>query len=386
MKNSGFAIFLGIVLVLYGLINFYILKRGYAALSGTGIYQRLFLYGMLVLIMAYPVGRFVERVARNGISSVLIYIGSFYLGIMVYAFFMVVIIDFFRLGNHFFHFFPDAMSSHPQKSARISLAIIAAITLSVTAYGHWNALHTRIRQIDISIPKPANGMKNLNIVMASDIHLGTIIRNSRLIHIVEKINSLNPDLVLLPGDIVDEDVNAVAEQGMSATLKQIHAKYGVYAITGNHEYFGGVKKAVSYIEKGNVIMLQDSLVKIADSFYLIGRKDLMAERFGDGRKTLDNILNGVDRTLPLILMDHQPFRLETARKNGIDLQISGHTHHGQLWPFNFITEKVYEISWGYAKIGNTHYYVSSGAGTWGPPLRTGNVPEIVNLKLNFGKN
>lgn len=95
-------------------------------------------------------------------------------------------------------------------------------------------------------------------------------------------------------------------------------------------------------------------------------------------------MNGVDISHPVILMDHQAFRLEEAESNGIDLQLSGHTHHGQLWPFNFITKKVYELSWGYKKKGKTHYYVSSGVGTWGPPIRTGNRPEIVNIRLRFG--
>ena len=92
---------------------------------------------------------------------------------------------------------------------------------------------------------------------------------------------------------------------------------------------------------------------------------------------------GVDKSLPIILMDHQPFKLDEAVRNGVDVQLSGHTHHGQLWPFHFITKKVYELSWGYKLKGNTHVYVSSGVGTWGPPVRTGNRPEIVHLRLRF---
>ena len=94
-------------------------------------------------------------------------------------------------------------------------------------------------------------------------------------------------------------------------------------------------------------------------------------------------MKGVDHSMPVILMDHQPFGLHEAVENGVDLQLSGHTHHGQLWPFSFITKRVYELSWGYLKIGDTHFYVSCGVGTWGPPVRTGNSPEIMNIILSF---
>jgi predicted MPP superfamily phosphohydrolase len=94
-------------------------------------------------------------------------------------------------------------------------------------------------------------------------------------------------------------------------------------------------------------------------------------------------MNSVDTTLPVILMDHQPLHLDDVVNHGVDLQLSGHTHHGQLWPFNYISQAVYELSWGYKKKGNTHFYVSCGVGTWGPPMRTGNRPEVVNVKLKF---
>ena len=170
---------------------------------------------------------------------------------------------------------------------------------------------------------------------------------------------------------------------MAASLQKLKAPYGVFAVTGNHEYFGGVQKSVAYIQEGNVKVLQDTAVKIDDAFYLIGRKDLTGKSFGDLRRPLNEVMDGVDKNLPLILMDHQPFHLEEAEQNGIDLQLSGHTHHGQLFPFNLITNKVYEKSWGYLRKGETQYYVSCGVGTWGPPIRIGNRPEIVQIKVRF---
>ncbi len=386
MKHSAFLIFISIVLVIYAGINFYIYRRGWAALTGLGGYRYIVLGIFLFLVLAYPVGRFAESLKCCGFTQALVFIGSFYLGLMVYLFFMILLIDIFRLGNHFIHFFPSFITQNPQRSSHIAALSVAVIAVLTIFFGHINALHPRIRTLEMEINKRAGNLKQLNIVMASDIHLGTVIHNSRLLKIVDKINALDPDIVLFPGDVVDEDVAPLKNQNMEKSFRKIKSRYGVYAITGNHEYIGGVKQAVEYIQTGDITVLQDSVVKVADAFYLIGRKDLMSERMDGGRKKLADIMEGVDHSYPLILMDHQPFHLEVAQRNGIDLQLSGHTHDGQLFPFNLITDLVYELSWGYKQKGSTHYYVSCGVGTWGPPVRVGNRPEIVRIILKFAEN
>jgi predicted MPP superfamily phosphohydrolase len=159
----------------------------------------------------------------------------------------------------------------------------------------------------------------------------------------------------------------------------------VYAITGNHEYIGGVEPACKYLVEHGLVELRDNYIMIANSLYIIGREDRSIKGFtGKVRKNLVEIMKGINKNLPIILMDHQPVKLAEAAENGVDLQLSGHTHHGQLWPFSFITKKVYELSMGYKKTGDTHYYVSCGVGTWGPPIRTGNRPEIIRIDLRFG--
>ena len=385
MKTSGFIVFLSIVLLVYLFINLYIFRRAWQAFSFPAVWRFFGLALLLMLMLAYPLGRFGEQLSRNGVTNFLVTVGSFYLGLMIYAFFMVALIDLLRLGNHAIHFLPAALVQNPLKTARITALMVAGFTVIVVFVGHLNALHPRVRQLQIQIDKPAGELKELNMVVASDIHLGTIIRNSRLVKIVEMINRLHPDIVLLPGDVFDEDVAPVAEQNIAEILEKIHSRYGVFAITGNHEYYGGVQSAVSYMKQARITVLQDSAVKIADSFYLIGRNDLTARQMGLSRKPLPEILAGTDRRLPLILMDHQPFHLEVAQQNGIDLQLSGHTHHGQMFPFNLITNRVYEKSWGYLRRGKTQYYISCGVGTWGPPVRLGNRPEIVHIRLRFAE-
>jgi len=201
---------------------------------------------------------------------------------------------------------------------------------------------------------------------------------------VNRINAQHPDIVVFGGDLIDEDIQSVIRHNVGEKLVQLKAKYGIYAVSGNHEYIGGIAKAIPYLENHGIKMLHDTAILIDGNFYLVGRDDRDKVRFtGNPRKPLAEIIAHVDKSMPLILFDHQPQKLGDAISNNIDLQISGHTHHGQLFPFNLITNAVYEISRGYKKIGNTQFYVSNGFGTWGPPIRIGNRPEIMVFNIQF---
>jgi predicted MPP superfamily phosphohydrolase len=319
----------------------------------------------------------------SAVSNLLIWIGSFWLAAMLYLFLAIVLIDVLRLINHGLPVFPSWVTQHPLQAKQwVALGVMGATVLLLIA-GHINTLTPRIRTLDITLPKKMPGLKMLNIVVASDIHLGTLVGRARLERIVAKINELRPDLVLFPGDIVDEDLAPVIRQNMGESLTKLKARWGVFAITGNHEYIGGVEEACRYLEDHGVTLLRDAVIRVNDSLTLVGREDRSISRMsGKKRKPLAELMAPVDRDNPVILMDHQPFQLEDGESNGIDLQLSGHTHHGQLWPLNFVTEMVYELSWGYKKKNGTHIYVSCGVGTWGPPVRLGNRPEIVNIRIH----
>lgn len=386
MKMSGFIIFLTIVLTVYFLTNYYIFSRGLQALPKDGIYRSVYIAVMLFFIFAYPAGRFLERLINRGISEFLIHVGAYYLAIMVFALFLVLLIDIVRLGNHFFHFFPDSWYHLNSKIKWISFLFVAGFVIIITAIGSWNARTIKVKKLNLEVNKTTNSLNKLNIALVSDIHLGTIIHNSKLEKIVDKINELKPDIILLAGDVFDEDITTLIEKNTAMYLAKLKSKFGVYAIPGNHEYFSGIDDAIAYLQQANITVLRDSSVFIADNFYLIGRDDRTVNRFGQTRKPLEQLLSNVDKNFPLILMDHQPFNLEEAQNNGIDVQVSGHTHHGQFFPFNLITNQVYELSWGYRQKGNTQYYVSCGVGTWGPPVRLANRPEIVSLELQFSNN
>ncbi len=384
MKITQFIIFFSIVLVIYSSANYYIFIRGCQALQALPRLKILYYVVFGILFLSYLAAMFLARNYPSPLSAALDWAGSFWLGAMVYFFFFVIFWDIIRLINYFFHFYPSLVTANYPLTKLYVLGFTVFTVIAVLLGGFINATHPVVKELNLEIDKKAGKLENLRIVSVSDIHMGEIIGRSRISKLAERINKLEPDIVLLPGDLLDQDLNSVLKYKSGEPLKNIKAKFGVYAITGNHEYIGGIKKAAAYIESLDIVLLRDSTALIDSSFYLIGREDRDSKRFaGIGRKTLVELLKGVDKNLPLILLDHQPFHLEDAEKNGIDLQLSGHTHHGQLWPFGYITNKIYELSWGYKRKGNTQYYVSSGYGTWGPPIRTGNTPEIVLINLTF---
>jgi len=384
MKKINFVIFFSVALSIYALINYYIFIREWEAGGFQSAWRTVYVAAFLLLSISFIAGRILERVTLSWFSSTLVLLGSFWLAAMVYFLLFAFAIDIIRLLNFIVPFFPSFLTVNPERTKEITSFAIIVVVLVIVLGGYINARTPIIKTLELSISKNGRTIKSLNIAVASDIHLGTIVCKSKLERIVQHINSLNPDLVLLPGDVVDEDIGPVIRNNLGETLRKIRSKYGVFAITGNHEYIGGVEPACRYLAEHGITMLRDASVKIGDGLYVVGREDISIRGFtGKTRKPLSELMAEVDKSYPVILMDHQPFRLAEAEANGVDLQLSGHTHHGQLWPFNFITKKVYELSWGYKKKGSTHYYVSCGVGTWGPPIRTGNRPEIINIKLQF---
>jgi predicted MPP superfamily phosphohydrolase len=384
LRKIEFIVFFGTFFTVYGLTNFYIFVRGWQALQGLDNLKPWYIGIFLVVSLSFIAGRVLERFWLSYLSDALVWIGSFWLAAMLYFFLIVILLDLVRIVNHFIPFFSSISADYIKIKHFMAAGAIGVVFITIIG-GHINASIPRVKTLNLEIRKNSK-LDLLKIAMASDIHLGTIIGRKRFCRIVDKINNLNPDIVLLPGDIVDEDLGSVIKDNLGEALKSIRSKYGTYAITGNHEYIGGAEPACSYLSDHTVHMLRDSSFLVDSSFYIVGREDRSSRQFaGKKRKSLSELVSDINFSLPVILMDHQPFQLEEAMQNKIDLQLSGHTHHGQLWPFNYITNAIYELSWGYLKKGNTHYYVSSGAGTWGPPVRTGNHPEVICINLRFIK-
>jgi uncharacterized protein len=380
-----FLIFFTIFSLITGAISYYIFIRGLQATPAGSPFRNAYIIVFWIVAASFIAGRMLERWSSSFLTDILAWIGSFWIAAMLYLLFAVVLLDIARLVNHFFPWYPAYVVDHYELVKYVLRTAIAGIVGIALLAGHINSVLPRTTDLNLKVTGKKSKLKHLTIVAASDIHLGIIVGRSRFNDIVSRINRLDPDIVLLPGDIVDEDLAPVIRQNLGESLKSIHSRYGVYAVTGNHEYFGGVTEACAYLEGHGIAMLRDQSVKLEDSFYLVGREDLSSARITGlpPRKSLAALMEEIDTSYPVILMDHQPYRLQEAAENGIDLQISGHTHYGQLWPINYIVKGIYELPWGYKKIRDTHFYVSNGVGTWGPPVRIGNRPEIVRIRLNF---
>ncbi|NCA76041.1 MAG: metallophosphoesterase [Alphaproteobacteria bacterium] len=376
--------FFTIVITVYGLLNSYIFIRGLQALPAGSCWRPWYSVGFWLIASTFILARVLERAYPCGFTGVITWIGSFWLAFLLYFTLAALLADLVRFLNHFIHFLPSALLADYGRSKMILLISVIGMVAMVVVAGYINARNPRIKKLNLHIAKTVTGSRELNLVMASDIHLGTLIAKRKANKLVAAINSLNPDLVLFAGDVVDEDLTPVIMNNLGANLSQIRAKLGVYAIPGNHEYIGGAEPAIRYLEEHGVKVLRDTSIRIDNRFYLVGRDDRDKQRFtGKARRELGELMKGVDHSCPVILMDHQPFHLDQTVHEKIDLQLSGHTHHGQIWPLNLITSAMYEVSSGYLKKGDTHFYVSNGFGTWGPPIRLGNRPEIVQIKLTF---
>lgn len=384
---TGFARFFAIALGIYTLVNAYLLRRVFQGLAGLG--PRGTAAGILLLLWAlsYPLGRIAERTLPwTGFSRGMVAVGSVYLGVMATALFLFLAADLALAAGRLCPSVPffGLRGATPPGLRRNILAVVSILTLLIVAAGILNSLFPRVRTASVQM----QGWRGpaLRVVLFSDLHMGPIVGNGRVRSLVDKVNSLSPDIVLLVGDIVDEDVSRLTEERMAEALRELKPRLGSFAVTGNHEYYAGESEAVSYLESAGIRVLRDEAVILENRLVLVGRKDRTASRFGEKRLTLDEILRKTRRDLPVLVMDHQPVNLAEAESALVDLQVSGHTHNGQLFPFNLVTSRIHEISRGWGTRGKTRFLVSSGVGTWGPPMRTSASPEIWVLTLESGAN
>ena len=236
--------------------------------------------------------------------------------------------------------------------------------------------HHKVRvPLDIQVDK---AMKPVKIIGISDMHLGYTIGKSELAEWVEMINAEKPDMVLIAGDIVDSSITPVEQQKMYEELNRLDAPLGVYACLGNHDYFADTIKSEPFVKRSGIRLLKDEAVLVNNEFYVIGRDDRTNDR---GRKSLKELTEGLDKSKPILVMDHQPYELDKVEEAGVDFQLSGHTHRGQVFPISLVTDMVYEVSHGYKQKGNSHIYVSSGIGLWGGKYRIGTQSEYLVLKM-----
>ncbi|KUL19679.1 MAG: hypothetical protein XE13_0521 [Proteiniphilum sp. 51_7] len=255
------------------------------------------------------------------------------------------------------------------------------IVVGVMTHGHYKFLHPVVRQVSVTVHKQAGNMDSVRIAVVGDLHLGWMINREHTKRFVDLIMAQEPDLILFVGDIIDVQIDPILDEQMDEELARLSAPLGVFSCTGNHEYRYEAEEKMQLLNDAGIILLRDSAVLIDSAFYVVGRED----RVILNRKSTEKLLSDqdVDRSKPVIVLNHTPDNLSEEVNAGADIALYGHTHHGQAFPGNLLTDWVFEVAHGYKKKENTHVYVTSGIGLVGAQYRIGTVSEMVMMTVKF---
>ena len=366
------------------IINGWISWWLWRALSGTGWLRIVLCILVLALGAAFPL---LYKGHGDTLAHVwLIRAGAFWMGVAFYAFALALLADIWGLGARIFGALPPAT---PRWGA---LLLVMGLPLLLGVGSWFNAAFPVLRHYDITVraqgPVPSAYVdKPLKLGVITDMHLGRLLTAGRLSRAIELLAPEQPDAILYVGDIIDDHIKLDVE-ATAAALAVAQPRLGHWAVPGNHEYISGsIDESLDFLRAVGMQVLRDQWAVVDNSFVLAGRDDLSKPGFtGIQRGSMEELLADLPeqyRGLPLVVMDHQPAALDEARQAGAALMLSGHTHNGQLWPFNFVTELRYENPLGLLTKGNFHSIVSAGTGTWGPPLRTTGRAEVLLVTVHF---
>lgn len=379
--------------------NVYIFARGLQSLKAITPTRRLRPLGIVMqcvfslLFWIAALSFFVAMFARNAsfpqwLSSALNGVGSVWLVFTLYMVLSLLVVDITKVVFYQIRRFLNRLGF-----------LLSVIVVSGVLYSGYNTYRNpQIKELEIDFSPVATaaeavaadsvavgdkelpvGKKNLKIVALSDVHLGYSTDKEDLARYVGMINSLLPDIVLIGGDLIDNSVVPLWEQRMEEELGKLRAPMGIYMVPGNHEYISGLEKSVEFLKNTPIVLLRDSVVVFPGGLQLVGRDD----RSNRNRASVEELMAGVQDGIPVLMLDHQPYELDQKDSLGVDIQFSGHTHKGQIWPMNLLVDRMYVQSHGYRKWKNSHVVVSSGLSLWGPPFRIGTESDlwVINVKL-----
>ena len=367
------------MLLAYTIPNIYVFFRVWQLFISRG-YRLHYAVVYLLIAAIYPASDWFGNGKLEFIGEIMESISNYLLPFCLYLFLFVLLFDIFLLINLIFKVLPaeKRKSKTFRKYALSSIIILSAL---VVIGGVINFRTIRTSEYRIEVPARSSGISKLRIAFAADFHIDSETEIGFMERFVKKVKEIDPDIVLFGGDIVEGHHTDRRIADHEKILKQIETRYGVYGVLGNHEYYRGQDRGL-FFDMSGIILLRDSVFVINDAFNLAGRLDSHYRN----RKSVSALLESAVDTLPVILLDHRPTELIEASKTSADVQLSGHTHHGQMFPINLITSKIYLLSKGYRKIGNTHFFVTSGIRQWRFPVRTVGKSEIMVIDISFVTN
>lgn len=354
-------------------------------------------FAVVYLFMALsPVIAFL--LPKSAVAIVIRRISTYWIGIMLYSLLYVVLFDLLRLIAKHTKLKNTLLFS---RGSVISIgSVVVACAVATCLYGIFNARNIKVNEYSVTVNKSCGSDKHLKAVLVADLHMGYAIGVDHITNMVEKINQQDADIVIIAGDIFDNSYDGMDDpEGIKAQLKSIKSKYGVYAVYGNHDIdekilmgftfdWGGKQlhneKMTNFMKECNIKLINDESVLINDEFYLVGRRDTDKPGTEDGTRTeISELTKDLDKTKPIFVLSHEPDELQKTADAGADIDFSGHTHDGQLFPGNLTIGLFWENPCGMIKKDNMYSIVTSGVGVYGTFMRVGTDAEICSVDIDF---
>ncbi|MBF0537494.1 MAG: metallophosphoesterase [Nitrospirae bacterium] len=364
-------LFLAVYFLIYGLMHYYLL-RCIGLSVHLGLVERIAIALLALLMMNVPLlARYAERHGYEQTAIVIAYVGYVWMGFLLISVSVLIFTDMCRFGINLF------MPAGSKLGKKVLLPLLVSLILSVYAY--FEALNITTTHLVISHPKLPRGVGSIKVVQISDVHLGLIVRHDRLKRILDVVNRERPDVLISTGDLVDSQLDNL--DVFATDISSIPTRYGKFACLGNHEFYAGTTQSLRITHEAGFTVLMGQGVTVGGVLNIAGVSDYTAVDEASERE----VLSRLPRQNFTILLKHRPI-IDRGSVGGFDLQLSGHTHKGQIFPFSILTWLYYPIHAGLLKLRDDAYlYVSRGSGTWGPPMRLLSPPEVTVITLEEKK-
>ncbi|SES23890.1 metallophosphoesterase [Salipaludibacillus aurantiacus] len=367
--NIRLLLSLGFFILTYTALNSYIGWNVYKFLEAAGDFNRPWTLAILIGLLSYTY----MLGYRLKSFPLLKNIGSCWMAFFHFAIFIFPVVNLvvWLLG----------FAGLSGEGVIVTAGYATLILFSVyTGTGLFNAYMPAVKEYKLTVDHPQAHDGALRIAVASDMHFGGLSGKKHAERLVSTINRMEADLILFPGDLVDDDPDLFKEKKMDRTLKKLNARLGIYAVLGNHEYYGGkINELTRIMDDTGVNILKDEIIKLDSTAYIIGRKD----KTDRNRLPAGDLLNTAGNDLPKLIMDHQPVDIHSIKENNAEMLFCGHTHKGQIFPYQWVTRRLFDVDYGYKQIDQLHVFVSSGFGFWGPPVRIGSRSEVMKIDVTF---
>lgn len=372
-------LFLLTFFLLYGSLHLYAFLKARAAFA-FGTLTSIFIIGfMLIMIIAPIIVRFSEKSGFDLFARFISYTGYMWMGILFLFVSSSLVIDLFRLIISAGGFILRHDLRYLAITKQHAFFIPLVISICIAVYGYFEAGNIRTEAFTIESHKIPADINKLRIAQISDVHLGLIVREGRLKKILTEVKKADPDILVSTGDLVDGQIDNLSE--LAEMLRAINPRFGKFAITGNHEFYAGLDQSLNFTAQAGFTVLRGERVDL-EGITIAGVDDPQVRSFGPYRgRSEKDLLSDIPDSRFTLFLKHRP--LVDGNSRGLfDLQLSGHVHRGQIFPFSIITGLYYQTQAGFANLSDgSSLYVSRGSGTWGPPIRFLSPPEVTVIDL-----